>query len=63
MQLCDAVDRVTRDNCQVRHPHLSVVDNSHLCDLVLVARVPLLDLHDEAAVDLLNDLIDTRKES
>ena len=63
VQLCDAIDRVARNNRQVRHPHLSIVDDSHLCDLVLVARVPLLHLRDEAAVDLLDDLINTWKES
>ena len=63
VQLSNAVDRVARDNCQVRHPHLSVIDDSHLCDLVLVARVLLLHPRDEAAVDLLDNLINTRKKS
>jgi len=45
------------------HLNLSVVDDCHLCNLLLVTRILLLNLNDETAVDLLNDLIDTRKQT
>ena len=63
MQLSNTVDGVAGNDCQVCHLDLSVVDDCHLGDLVLVARELLLDLQKEAAVDLFYDLIDSRKQS
>ena len=45
------------------HFYLSVVDDCHFADLVLVARIFCLDLLNETTVDLLDDLIDTRKQA
>ena len=50
------------------HLHLSIVDDRHLTDLLLYIHtgyiaVLLLDIKDESAVDLLYDLVDSRKQS
>ena len=63
MKLGNAVDRITGDDCQMGHLDLSVIDDRHLRDLILIARILLLNLEQEPAVDLLDDLIDTRKQS
>ena len=59
MKPCNAVDRKACHNCHIGHAHLSVIDNGHLADLLLISRIAGLDLIYKAAVDLLHDLIDT----
>ena len=44
---------------QMGHLHLSVVNDRHLADLLLITRIFALDLDDESAVNLLHDLINT----
>ena len=51
------------DDRKVSHADLSVVNDRHSADLLVVARISLLDLGNEAAVDLLNDLVNTRKKA
>ena len=63
VQSCNTVYRVACSDCQVCHLHLSVVDDRHLADLLLVARISSLDLLHKAAVDLFDDLVYTRKQS
>ena len=57
---------VYREACNDRHVchvHLSVHENSHLLDFLLIARVHLAHLDKESAVNLLYDLVDTRKKA
>ena len=44
---------------QMSHLHLSIINDRHLADLLLITRIFALDLDDESAVDLLHDLVDT----
>ena len=63
MKLCNTVDRIAAYDSQTGHMNLSVVDHCHLADFLFITRVLLSYLDQEAAVDLLYDLIDTRKKS
>ena len=63
MKLCNTVDRIAAYDSQTGHMNLSVVDDCHLANFLLITRVLLSYLDQEAAVDLLYDLIDTRKKS
>ena len=63
VQSCNAVYRVACCNCQMCHLDLSVVDNRHLANLLLIARVLRLNLQDKTTVDLFNDLVYTRQQS
>ena len=60
---CNAVYREAAHDGKVCHPHLSVVDDCHLADLLVIAGIQALDLFHEPAVDLLHDLINTRKQA
>ena len=60
---CNTVYRIACNNGQMCHFYLSVIDDSHLADLLLIARIFSLDLLYKAAVNLLDDLVDTRKQS
>ncbi len=60
---CHTIYRIACSDCKVSHLHLSVIDNGHLADLLMIARILLLDLLDKAAVDLLDNLIHTGKQS
>ncbi len=57
-----AVYGIACRDSQMGHLHLSVIDDRHLADLLLVTRVFRFDLLHKSAVDLLHDLIDTGKE-
>ena len=59
MQSCHTVDRITCRDSQMGHLHLPVINDRHLADLLLVARIFALDLDNESAVDLLHNLVDT----
>src|SRR5699024_7261810 len=63
VQSRNTVDRVACHDCQMCHLHLSIIDNCHLFDLLIVSRITILNFYDKSAVDLLNDLIDSRKQS
>ena len=63
MQCSNTVYRVTCTDSQMCHFNLSIVNDSHLADFLLVARIFFLDLFHKSAVDLLDDLVDTRKQS
>ena len=57
---------VYRESCNDRHichAHLAVHEDRHLLHFILVARIHLADFDEEPAVDLLNDLVDTRQET
>ena len=58
-----AVYREAGYDSQMSHLHLSVIDDGHLADLLLIARIFLLDLDHKAAVDLLDDLVYTGKQA
>ena len=63
MQFSHTVYRITCHDCQMSHLYLTVHDNGHLLNLLIVVRVLFLDLNDKSAVDLLYDLVNTRKQS
>ena len=63
VDLRDAVDGEACAACHVSHADLAVVDQGHAVDAGLIVRELLLDVQDEAAVDLLDDLVDSRKQS
>ena len=62
MEPCNAVYGEAGADRKVRHLYLSVINNRHLPDLLLISGILRADLFDEAAVDLLDDLINSRKE-
>ena len=62
MQPCNTVYRIAACNGQMSHLNLAVIDDGHFADFLLVARIFIVDLLDESAVDLLNDLVDTGKQ-
>ena len=46
----------------MRHLHLTVIKDCHAGNLAVIARIAFLDLHDKTAVDLIHDLVDSRKQ-
>ena len=63
MEFCHAVYGKSRDNSHIRHADLTIHKDRHLLHLLLVTRIHFTDSDQEAAVDLLYDLINTRKKS
>ena len=63
VKLRNTVYREAADDCKVSHADLSVVNDRHSADLLVVTRISLLDLSYKAAVDLLNNLVNTRKQT
>lgn len=63
MQSCHTIDRKTGNNGKMSHSHLPIVEDRHLADFLLIARVSFSYLNKEAAVDLLDDLVNTGKQS
>ena len=63
MKLCNAVYGEAGNDGEMRHFYLAVIDDSHFFDLLIVARIFGLHFDNEAAVDLLDDLIYTGKQS
>ena len=64
VQCGNTVDRITADDRQICHADHAVVDNCHGADLLFaVLRIMLADLIAEAAVDLFDDLVNTRKQA
>jgi len=63
VQTGNTVYRVACCDCQMCHLHLSIIDDCHLFNLLIVARIFCLDFCDKAAVDFLDDLVYTRKQS
>ena len=61
MKLRNTVYREAADDRKVSHADLSVVNDRHSTDLLVVTRISLLDLGYKTAVDLLNDLVNTRE--
>ena len=59
MEPCHAVDRVAGYDSEVCHFHLSVINNGHFGNLVLISRILLGNLRYEAAVDFLHDLVNS----
>ena len=62
VQLCHTVYRVAAGDSQMSHLHLSVIDNGHLADLLLISRIFCLDLLNKSPVDFFNDLVNTGKQ-
>ena len=63
MKLRHAIDGISGHDRQIRHLHLTVIDDRHIRNLALVSRILLLHFDQETAVNLLHDLVDTRKKS
>ena len=63
MKFCNTVYRVACNNCKMCHFDLSVIEDCHLLDLVIVSRIFFLNFKNETAVDLFDDLVYTRKQS
>ena len=63
MKLCNTVYRETCCNCQMSHLNLTIINDSHLLNLAVISRISSLDLKNETTVDLLCNLINTRKQS
>ena len=63
VNLCDTVDR---EGCRAGHEchaHLAVVNDGHAVFSRLIARELVLDSEQEATVNLLDNLVDTRKQA
>ena len=63
MESCHTVYGIAGTYCQMRHLDLSVINDRHLAYLFMIAGILRLDLCDEATVDLLHNLINTRQQS
>ena len=60
---CHTVYRISRYNGKMCHLHLTVADDSHSGNSSFIPRISGADLFNKSAVDFLNNLINTRKES
>ena len=58
----DAVYRVRTHDCKASHMHFAVLDYRHGTELFHVVRITRLDVFEMAAVDLVDNHIDTRQE-
>ena len=58
-----AVDGKAAGDGKVSHAHLSVIEDRHFSDFLLISRIFCLDLHDKTTVDLFHDLVYTRKQT
>ena len=63
MQLCNTVDRIACNDRKMCHLNLTVHQDRHLLYFLFITRILCSYLLDKAAVDLLDDLINTWKES
>ena len=63
MQSRYTVYRVTCNDGKVCHFDLSVMNDRHFVFFILISRIFLFYFQKESAVDLLNDLINTRKQT
>ena len=63
MKACNTVYRVACNDRKVSHLNLSVIDDCHLFDFLIVSRISVLYFNDETTVDLFDDLVYTRKQS
>ena len=63
MKSCHAVHGESGYYGKMRHLNLSVVDDRHLADLLLITGISALNLVEKSPVDLLNDLIDPGQQS
>ena len=62
MKSCNTVYRVSAGDCKVSHLNLSVINDSHLLNLLIISREFSLDIKNKATVDFFYDLVDTRKQ-
>ena len=53
---------ITGGNCKMCHLHLTIIDDCHFADLLLIAGIHFLYLNDESSVNLFNDLINSGKQ-
>ena len=63
MESCHTVYGIAGCNSKMRHFHLAVINNCHLADFFLIVWIHFLDSQDKSAVNLLNNLIDSGKQS
>ena len=63
MKSCNTVYRIACNDCKVSHLNLSIIENSHVFDLVVISRIFRLNIKNKTTVDLFDDLVYTRKQS
>ena len=63
MQGCYTVDGITTNDCKICHAYLTVIDDCHASDTIVISRETGLDILDKSTVDLFYDLIDTRQKT
>ena len=63
MKFCNTVYRVTCNDCKMSHFYLSIIEDCHLLDLVIISRIFSLNVKNETAIDLFDDLVYTWKQS
>ena len=63
VELCNTVYRKSCCDCKMSHLDLSVIYNCHLAYLLLIARIHCLNLLNKTSVNLLNNLVNSRKKS
>ena len=61
MKCCNTIYRVRTCDSKMCHLNLTIIKDSHVLNLILVARIHRLDLQYKSSVDLFYDLVDTRK--
>ena len=63
MKLGHAVDGIAAHNSQMSHAHLSVINDGHPADLLMITRIEPLDFFHKTAVDFFHNLINSRKQA
>ena len=63
MKSCHTIYRKSGCDCKMCHFYLTVKDDCHLFDLLVVSRVFCLDFENETTVDFFDDLVYTWKQS
>ena len=61
MKTGNTVYGITSCDCKVSHSYLSIIEDCHLADLLLISRIFVLDFNYEAAVNLFYDLVNSWK--
>ena len=61
MKSCYTINRVTCNDCHICHLYLSIIEDCHLADFLLISRIAVLDFKYKTTVDFFYDLIYTRK--
>ena len=63
MKSCNTIYREACNDCKMSHFNLTIVNDSHFSDLLVISRIFCLHFNDEATIDFLDNLIYTGKKS